>query len=69
MGNSIQQLADNITLITSPELWLEGEAIRQLETTAKLPDIKYVAGMPDLHPGRGYPVGAAFLLLSIFIRH
>ena len=60
MGNSIQQLADNITLITSPELWLEGEAIRQLETTAKLPDIKYVAGMPDLHPGRGYPVGAAF---------
>lgn len=60
MGNSIQPLADNITLIATPELWLEGEAIQQLQTTATLPNIKLVAGMPDLHPGRGYPVGAAF---------
>ena len=60
MGNSIQRLADNITLITSPELWLEGEAVRQLQTTATLPGIKYVAGMPDLHPGRACPIGAAF---------
>jgi release factor H-coupled RctB family protein len=60
MGNSIQPLADNITLIATPELWLEGEAIQQLQTTATLPNIKLVAGMPDLHSGRGYPVGAAF---------
>lgn len=60
MGNSIQQLADNITLITTPELWLEGEAIRQLQIIATLPNVKLVAGMPDLHPGRDYPVGAVF---------
>lgn len=60
MGNSIQLLADNITLISSPDVWLEGEAIQQLQTTATLPGILAVAGMPDLHPGRGYPIGAAF---------
>lgn len=60
MGNSIQQLADNITLIATPELWLEGEAIRQLQIIATLPNVKLVAGMPDLHPGRDYPVGAVF---------
>ena len=26
-----------------------------------------VAGMPDLHPGRGYPVGAAFFSEGRFI--
>ncbi len=27
-----------------------------------------VVGMPDLHPGRGYPIGAAFFLLVVFTR-
>ncbi len=60
MGKSIQILADNISLIASPETWIEGKAIQQLTTTATLPGMKHVAGMPDLHPGRGYPIGAAF---------
>jgi len=60
MGNSLQTLADGVTLCASAETWIEGEAIHQLKHTATLPGMRHVAGMPDLHPGRGYPVGAAF---------
>ncbi len=27
-----------------------------------------VVGMPDLHPGRGYPIGAAFFSSVVFTR-
>ncbi|MBD9632073.1 RNA ligase RtcB family protein [Pseudomonas sp. PDM19] len=60
MGNCIQNLSDGITLIAADDTWIEGKAIQQLETTARLPGMQRVAGMPDLHPGRGYPIGAAF---------
>ena len=60
MGNSIRSLSGNTRLIASQSTWIEGTAIQQLEKTATLPGMKYVAGMPDLHPGRGYPIGAAF---------
>ncbi len=60
MGTPLQRLADGVTLCASPATWIEGEAIRQLTLTATLPGMRRVAGMPDLHPGRGYPVGAAF---------
>jgi release factor H-coupled RctB family protein len=66
MGNCILQLADGIVLIASDHTWIEGKAIQQLEITARLPGMQYVAGMPDLHPGRGYPVGAAFFSLERF---
>ncbi|WMD21947.1 RNA ligase RtcB family protein [Achromobacter seleniivolatilans] len=60
MGNCIQQLSESVTLIASDDTWIEGNAIQQLHTTSKLAGMRRVAGMPDLHPGRGYPVGAAF---------
>ena len=47
-------------IIANSDTWIEGNAVQQLETTAKLPHMLQVAGMPDLHAGRGYPVGAAF---------
>ena len=47
-------------IIANSYTWIEGNAVQQLETTAKLPHMRQVAGMPDLHAGRGYPVGAAF---------
>ncbi|EGZ44750.1 RtcB protein [Neisseria wadsworthii 9715] len=47
-------------IIADSNTWIEGNAIQQLETTARLPHMRCVAGMPDLHAGRGYPVGAAF---------
>src|SRR6478609_689573 len=60
MGNCIQQLSESVTLIASDDTWIEGNAIQQLHTTSRLAGMRRVAGMPDLHPGRGYPVGAAF---------
>jgi release factor H-coupled RctB family protein len=67
MGNSsLQIIADNVSVIASPKTWIEGGAIQQLQTTAKLPGMRRVAGMPDLHPGRGYPVGAAFFSIGCF---
>jgi release factor H-coupled RctB family protein len=48
-------------LIATAETWIESKAIQQLEKTAELEGIIRAVGMPDLHPGRGYPVGAVFL--------
>ena len=55
-----------ITIIKNSNTWIEGNAVQQLETTAKLPHIRRAAGMPDLHAGRGYPIGAAFFSVSHF---
>ncbi|MBF0397676.1 MAG: RNA ligase RtcB family protein [Desulfobacterales bacterium] len=51
----------NIVLIASKQSWIEGEAIQQLHKTSELDGMQYVVGLPDLHPGRGNPVGAAFI--------
>ncbi|MCX4027260.1 RNA ligase RtcB family protein [Endozoicomonas sp. SM1973] len=59
--NAIKQIEKNIELIASDKTWIEGKAIEQLKFSAKLPDMLKVAGMPDLHPGKSYPIGAAFL--------
>lgn len=60
MGTSVQQLSDHVQLIASQSTWIEGLAIQQLQKTAELAGMQYAAGMPDLHPGKGYPIGAAF---------
>jgi len=41
--------------------WIEGAAVRQLETVADTCGVRAVAGMPDLHPGKFGPVGCAIL--------
>ncbi|MEJ0088573.1 MAG: RNA ligase RtcB family protein [Limisphaerales bacterium] len=50
-----------VHLFASSKSWIEGEAVRQLYATAKLDGIRYAVGFPDLHPGKGSPVGAAFV--------
>ena len=50
----------NVKIIASKQAWIEGEAIRQLEKTADLPGMQMVVGLPDLHPGKGHPIGAVF---------
>lgn len=50
-----------ISIIASEKSWIEGEAVRQLELTAAWPGMMQVVGMPDLHPGKGSPIGAAFI--------
>src|SRR4051794_24968165 len=51
----------NTRLIASSKNWIEGEAVRQLNHTAELPGVRLAVGLPDLHPGKGHPVGAAFV--------
>lgn len=56
----------SLRLITSETNWLEGEAIRQLEKTAELPGMIAAVGLPELHPGKGIPVGAVFATEGVF---
>jgi release factor H-coupled RctB family protein len=51
----------NIKVIPSEKTWIEDDALQQLKATAQLPGMKYVVGLPDLHVGRGHPIGAAFM--------
>jgi release factor H-coupled RctB family protein len=60
MGNFVQQISDRVTIIASERLWLEDAALQQAKITSQLAGMQRVVGLPDLHPGRGYPVGAAF---------
>ncbi|WP_084438415.1 RNA ligase RtcB family protein [Niveispirillum irakense] len=62
MGNQIiSTRGPKVRVIASSSTWIEGEALRQLDATAALPGMRLAVGMPDLHPGKGSPVGAAFL--------
>lgn len=47
------------TLITGPGVWMEGEALRQLDRAAALPGCRSCVGMPDLHAGLHGPIGIA----------
>jgi release factor H-coupled RctB family protein len=48
-----------VTVFASPQSWIESDAVDQCRQVAALPGMRHVAGMPDLHPGKGAPVGAA----------
>ncbi len=50
-----------VRLFASSKSWIDGEAVRQLYATAKLNGVRQAVGFPDLHPGKGSPVGAAFV--------
>lgn len=60
MNHYINYLSERVNVIASLETWMDDDALQQLRHTATLPGMTYVSGMPDCHPGRGYPVGAAF---------
>ncbi|RLC17874.1 MAG: RNA ligase RtcB family protein, partial [Deltaproteobacteria bacterium] len=55
-----------VRLIASDKNWIEGEAVRQLDKTGELPGMRFIVGMPDIHPGKGHPVGAAFVSEGLF---
>lgn len=48
-------------IIASPKSWIVSKAEDQLKRAAELPGIVCAVGMPDLHPGKGIPVGAAII--------
>jgi release factor H-coupled RctB family protein len=58
-----------VRLFASASSWIEGEAVRQLYATAKLEGVRQTVGFPDLHPGKGSPVGAAFVTEGVIYPH
>jgi release factor H-coupled RctB family protein len=58
-----------VRLFASARSWIEGEAVRQLYATAKLDGVQLAVGFPDLQPGRGSPVGAAFVTDGVIYPH
>ena len=49
-----------VRVLASSNTWIESSAVDQLNKTATLPGMKLAVGLPDLHPGKGSPIGAAF---------
>lgn len=56
-------------VIASAKSWIVGEALTQLERVAQLPGVMLAVGMPDIHPGRGVPIGAAVATRGILYPH
>ena len=48
-----------VAVFASPTSWIESDAVAQCHQVAALDGMIHVAGMPDLHPGKGAPIGAA----------
>ena len=65
--NTLNQ--SQVRLFASSNSWIEGEAIRQLNASSKLERVRFAVGFPDLHPGKGSPVGAAFITESVLYPH
>src|SRR6187402_2950836 len=59
----------HVRLFASGQSWIEGESVRQLYATAKLDGVRHAVGFPDLHPGKGSPVGAAFVTEGVIYPH
>jgi release factor H-coupled RctB family protein len=59
----------NVRLFASEKSWVEGTAIDQLYAAARLEGTRLAAGFPDLHPGKGGPVGAAFVMDNAIYPH
>jgi release factor H-coupled RctB family protein len=50
-----------VSVFASAGSWIESDAVAQCHQVAALDGMIHVAGMPDLHPGKGAPIGAAML--------
>lgn len=49
----------SVTVFASARSWIESDAVEQCHQVAAFDGMIHVAGMPDLHPGKGAPIGAA----------
>ena len=61
MGNFENNEGASVRVIASDKNWIESDAVKQLEHTATLKGMRVAVGLPDLHPGKGNPIGAAFI--------
>ncbi|MEU6724728.1 RNA ligase RtcB family protein [Nonomuraea wenchangensis] len=58
--------AATVTVFASPTSWIESDAVAQCHQVAALDGMRHVAAMPDLHPGKGAPIGAAMLSAVLY---
>lgn len=63
----MDHLPPHVRLFASPEVWMESVGIDQLAAVARDPACRRAVGMPDLHPGAGFPIGAAFLFDDVVV--
>lgn len=61
MNSSNRSDANSFIIIASDKNWIVGDAEAQLKRVSELPGVLRTVGMPDLHPGRGFPIGAAVI--------
>src|SRR5262249_15706013 len=54
-----------VRLFASARSWIEDEAFRQFYGAARLDGMQLAVGFPDLHPGKGGPVGAPFVTQAV----
>ena len=59
----------NVQIFSDPKLWMESNAIQQLQSIARLPDVKFAIGLPDLHAGKHCPPGGVVITGSTFYPH
>jgi release factor H-coupled RctB family protein len=57
---------NSVTVFASDGSWIESDAVRQCHQVAALDGMMHVAGMPDLHPGKGAPIGAAMSSTTLY---
>lgn len=57
-----------VRLIAKASL-VEEEAVKQMNSTAQLPRMRLVVGLPDVHPGKGFPIGSASVSEDVFYPH
>lgn len=48
---------------------MESSALDQLRQVASFPGVFQTVGLPDLHPGKGAPIGCAVLSRKILYPH
>lgn len=55
-----------VAVFASSTSWIESDALAQCHQVATLDGMVHVAAMPDLHPGKGAPIGAAMLSTVLY---
>ena len=63
---SSEHSVGTVRVFASEQSWIESEAVEQCRQVAALPNMVHVAGQPDLHPGKGGPIGAAMLSYTLY---
>ncbi len=59
-------MSASVRVFASESSWIESDAVDQCRHVAALDGMVHVAGMPDLHPGKGAPIGAAMLSTVLY---